>query len=59
MLIKDHRPTSIAKSKVKENGTVVAELDEATRNKAESRYAAFYEQYVDPNPAAQGLAGFN
>jgi pre-mRNA-processing factor 39 len=54
-----HSPSSIAKSKTKENGVSAGELDEAMRNKAENRYPSFYEQYLDPDPAAVGLAIFN
>ena len=34
------------------------ELDEATRVKAEIAFPAYYELFMDPDPAAQGNAPF-
>ncbi|KAI0854243.1 pre-mRNA-processing factor 39 [Daldinia vernicosa] len=43
---------------IKENGVARAPLDDATRAKAESRYPAYYEYYMEPEPNAQGTAPF-
>ncbi|XDG06462.1 hypothetical protein ABKA04_006077 [Annulohypoxylon sp. FPYF3050] len=42
----------------KENGTPRTPLDDATRTKAESRYPAYYEYYMEPDSNAQGTAPF-
>ncbi len=47
------------KADEKENGALVGELDEATRQKAEARYFNYYELYADPDPSAQGPATFH
>lgn len=43
----------------KENGIPPAELDEATREKAESRFFSYYQVHVDPELNAQGPASFH
>ncbi|KAJ9157863.1 Pre-mRNA-processing factor 39 [Pleurostoma richardsiae] len=50
---------SKARAGSKENGLALGELDEATRQKAESRYYSFYELYADPDPNAQGPATYH
>lgn len=58
------RPPSVsvlAKAKAaggKENGAA-AELDEASRAKAEARYMCYYQLYSDADPNATGTATFN
>jgi pre-mRNA-processing factor 39 len=57
-------PPSVAlsaspKSGAKENGASAAEMDEATRQKAEARYYSFYQLHMDPSPIMQGTASFN
>ncbi|KAI1088536.1 pre-mRNA-processing factor 39 [Rostrohypoxylon terebratum] len=42
----------------KENGVPRTPLDDATRTKAESRYPAYYEYYMEPDSNAQGTAPF-
>ncbi|KAL2271162.1 hypothetical protein VTJ83DRAFT_533 [Remersonia thermophila] len=49
----------ITKAKLSKDGAGLPELDEATRSKAERRFPAFYELYVDPDPSAQGPASFH
>ncbi|KAI1764741.1 pre-mRNA-processing factor 39 [Hypoxylon sp. FL1150] len=46
------RPTT------KENGTAKTPLDDATRAKAESRYPAYYEYYMEAESSTQGTAPF-
>ncbi|KAI1459078.1 pre-mRNA-processing factor 39 [Annulohypoxylon moriforme] len=46
------KPTS------KENGVPKTPLDDATRAKAESRYPAYYEYYMEPDSNPQGTAPF-
>jgi pre-mRNA-processing factor 39 len=43
----------------KENGLTLAELDDATKVKAEAKYWNYYDLHGDANPEAQGTAGFN
>ncbi|OAA67285.1 mRNA splicing protein [Niveomyces insectorum RCEF 264] len=57
-------PTSVLfstkqKLKAKENSEAIADLDEATLLKGNTRYLSYYEAYADAEPAAQGLAPFN
>ncbi|KAK3355028.1 hypothetical protein B0H65DRAFT_535788 [Neurospora tetraspora] len=51
----------ITKAKLggKENGVAMGELDEPTRQKAETRFYSFYQLHMDPDPNAQGPASFN
>ncbi|KAI1341614.1 pre-mRNA-processing factor 39 [Xylariaceae sp. FL0016] len=54
-------PASVSvmdKPAIKENGQPRAPLDETTRVKAESRYPAYYEYYMEPDVSAQGNAPF-
>ncbi|KAI1385046.1 pre-mRNA-processing factor 39 [Hypoxylon trugodes] len=50
--------TILDKTTTKENGIAKAPLDEATRVRAESRYPAFYEYYIEPDSSSQGTASF-
>lgn len=43
----------------KDNGIPLGELDEDTRQKAETRYFSYYELYADPDPKATGPADFH
>ncbi|KAI1415925.1 pre-mRNA-processing factor 39 [Hypoxylon sp. FL1857] len=52
LAVLDKQPVS------KENGVPRTPLDEATRAKAESRYPAYYEYYMEPEPSPQGTASF-
>lgn len=49
----------IAKAKQSKEGAGTAELDDATRGKAERRFYSYYELYTDPDPNAQGAADFD
>ncbi|KAI2629841.1 pre-mRNA-processing factor 39 [Hypoxylon sp. NC1633] len=54
-------PPSLAvldKPAMKENGVAKSPMDEATRAKAESRYPAYFEYYMEPDSSAQGTASF-
>ncbi|KAI0890060.1 pre-mRNA-processing factor 39 [Annulohypoxylon maeteangense] len=42
----------------KENGVPKTPLDDATRAKAEGRYPAYYEYYMEPDSSPQGTAPF-
>lgn len=58
------RPSSIsvltkANSAGKENGVAGAEMDEATRHRAEARYLRYYELQGEPDVEGQGTALFN
>jgi pre-mRNA-processing factor 39 len=44
---------------LKENGAARVELDETSKQKAEARYAHFYETHGEPDPNAQGNVDFN
>ncbi len=41
------------------NGTSPPELDDATRQRAESHFYNYYQLHVDPDPNAQGQAPYN
>lgn len=43
----------------KETGLALAELDEATKAKAEAKYWSYYDLHGDVDPDAQGPAGFD
>lgn len=43
----------------KENGLALAELDDATKDKAEAKYRSYYDLHGDANPEAQGPASFD
>ncbi|KEZ44631.1 hypothetical protein SAPIO_CDS3674 [Scedosporium apiospermum] len=43
----------------KENGLTLAELDDATKVKAEAKYWTYYDLHGDVSPDAQGPASFN
>lgn len=50
----------VARQPPKENGAAArAELDEASKPKAEARYLSFYELHSEPQADAQGPADFN
>ena len=42
----------------KETGLALAELDDATKAKAEAKYWSYYDFNGDTNPDAQGPASF-
>lgn len=43
----------------KETGLALAELDDATKAKAEAKYWSYYDLHGDANPDAQGPASFD
>lgn len=43
----------------KETGLALAELDDATKAKAEAKYWTYYDLHGDANPEAQGPASFD
>ncbi|KAK9777032.1 putative Pre-mRNA-processing factor 39 [Seiridium cardinale] len=49
----------LSKPALKENGSMRAPLDDATREKAESTYPMYYEYIAEPDANAQGTASFN
>ncbi|KAI1481700.1 pre-mRNA-processing factor 39 [Daldinia eschscholtzii] len=54
-------PTSLSaldRPALKESGVARAPLDDATRAKAESKYPAYYEYYMEPESNTQGTAPF-
>lgn len=41
------------------DGAALAELDDATKAKAEAKYWSYYDLHGDANPEAQGPASFD
>lgn len=50
---------SKGKAGAKENGVLGGELDEVSRQKAEARFASYYQYFAEPDSDAQGPAAYH